>query len=313
MKKGWKIFWIICGVMLSAGIVFAIAGGILGAEAGAVKAELAKGITIGGEDGVHFLHWSILDDDDWDDDDHWDDDGDSDLDDEEWEGGDMDYEYGQREANPDSRDDYQGIEELKVDVAGVLLQILPSEDEDVHVETKEIDSRLKYSCKQSGGTLKIQTTTRIHLINRINSHATVWVYLPARELKEIDISNGAGAIYAESVNAREFSIETGAGECVVKDFKTRELELECGAGAITAAGDAGKKADISCGVGEVNLTLAGREEEYRCDVECGIGEVTVGEHEISGLGREYDGSGDKGDRELSVECGMGCVDVSFAR
>lgn len=292
MKKGWKIFWIICGIVVSVGIILCMAGAIMGATFEEVEMILDDGITINGlfreanndSSGGDNMEYGLEDG----------------------------YGYGERAENPDSRDGYSGIEELDIDVAGVVIQLLPSEDEKVYVETADVDSRLQYDCRQDGDTLEISTTKKLRLINRIRGvTATVWIYLPERELKKISISNEAGAVYAETASAREFSLDVGAGEGILKDFTVQNAQLDCGAGEITATGTILKEMDIDCGVGEIELTVLGREADYRYEVDCGIGEVLLGERQFSGIGVEQTGNSG-GSRELNIECGVGSVTVIFA-
>ena len=287
MKKGWKVFWIICGVAVSIGIVCCMTAGILGVDYEDVKDtfvfHLDDGVSVTSRIQNHH-----------------------------------EYEYGEYAEHADTKETYSGIEEVDVEAAGIQLQILPSEDEDVHVETTGVDRRLKYSCKQDGRTLKISTTKKLRVINRINGYATVWIYLPDRQLQEIDLSNEAGEIYVKTADAKEFTVAVGAGEAWIDDFTAVEADLDCGAGEITAEGTILGEGDISCGIGEVSLLLAGREEDYYYAVDCGIGAVTVGGRELGGVGIGHSDHSDhseehghSGSRELSIECGIGSVYVDF--
>lgn len=292
MKKGWKIFWIICGIVASVGIILCMAGAIMGATFGEVEMILGDGITIGGL--FRDAH------------------NDASIGDNMEDGLEYGYEYGERAENPDSRDSYSGIEELDMDVAGVVIQLLPSEDEKVYVETADVDPRLQYDCRQDEDTLEIRTTKKLRLINRIKGDAaTVWIYLPEKELQKISISNEAGAVYAETVNAREFHLDVGAGEGILDDFTVQKAQLDCGAGQITATGTVLDELSLDCGLGEIDLTILGREEDYRYEVDCGIGEVHLGERQFSGIGVEQSGNS-SGGRELNIDCGVGSVTVVFA-
>lgn len=290
MKKGWKIFWIICGVAVSIGIVCCMTAGILGVGFADVEDIFVFHL----DDGASVT--SKIQDN-------------------------HEYEYGERAEHADAKESYSGIEAVDVEAAGIQLQILPSEDEDVHVETTGVDRRLKYSCRQDGRTLKISTTKKLRIINQIKGYATVWIYLPDRQLQEIDLSNEAGEVYVKKADAKKFTVAVGAGEAKIDDFTAVEADLDCGAGMITAEGTILGEGDISCGIGEVSLLLAGREEDYYYDVDCGIGAVTVGGRELDGIGIGHSGHSDhsdhseehgySGSRELSIECGIGSVDVKF--
>lgn len=229
---------------------------------------------------------------------------------------DSDYDYGESADVPDSAEDYSGVTELDVDVTGISLQLLPSGDGVLRVETKDMDSRLEYRCRQDGKTLEIETTDSLRIINRIKDNAaTVWVYLPQEQLKKIDISNQAGEVYAEDVNAEKFSLDVGAGEAELTGFAVQKADFSCGVGEITGMGTISDRADLSCGVGEIDLTLEGKRTDYSCEVSCGIGEVNVDGRHFSGIGMDQgDGEHDGehgGDRKLVIDCGVGSVSVNF--
>lgn len=280
MRKGWKIFWIIFLIVLGIGIFFCILGGLLGASSEEVSAALGRSVVIRN--------------------------GEVNIADNDWE-----YEYGEKATDPDTREAYQEVEELDVEVCGVLLQVMESEDQDIHVETKGLASGFKYRCKQEGSTLKISTTDNVHVLNALGDNAVIWVYLPKQHLKEVDISNKAGAVYVDSVSAGSLTIDVGAGEGVVNDFSSQEAEFICGAGELTASGDASNKIEVDCGVGEINLTILGKEEDYDYEVDCGVGEVVIGDQSFAGIGSDHHES-HHGSRELIIECGVGSVEVSFA-
>lgn len=279
MKKGWKLFWIICAVTGSVGIICCMTAAILGVHTSDLENIFVFHLD-DGDDVAHGIH-----------EDH-------------------EYEYGESAKETDMKETYFGIEKIEVDASGIQLQVLPSDDGDVHVEAAGIDSRLKYRCWQEGAELKISTTHKLRVINRIDGYATVWLYLPARQLQEIELSNEAGEIYVEQAHARELAVKVGAGTARIDDFTVSEADFDCGAGEITAEGQILGDGDISCGVGEIMLMLAGREEDFSYEVDCGIGSVVIGDREFSGLGMDRSEQ-NPGGRELDIECGIGSVTVGF--
>lgn len=282
MKGGWKIFWIVCGIAFISGLILYGAGRMMGATWDDVDDDLV----------IHAFNGGTF-------------------------SSDSDYDYGESADVPDSVEEYPGVTEIDVDVTGISLQLLPSEDGAFRVETKDMDSRLEYRCRQNGKKLEIETTDSLRVINRIkNNAATVWVYLPEGQLEKIDISNQAGEVYAESVNAEKFLLDVGAGEAKLTGFNVQKADFSCGVGEITGTGMVLDKADLSCGVGEIDLTLEGKRTDYSCEVSCGIGDVNVGGRHFSGIGMdqsdgEHDGEHD-GDRKLCIDCGVGSVSVEFA-
>lgn len=306
MKRGWKIFWIVCGIVFCMGAAFCIAGRMMGTSFYEAAAELdARSRFFPG-----FL-FSGLDDD---------------LDDTieltSKITDSREYGYGERAKEPGIKKDYSGIRKIDVDAAGIQLQVLASPDKDVHVEAVNVDKRLRFKCIQNRDELDITTTKKLRTINRIDGYATVWLLIPEEQLEELELSNDAGEVYVAKANAVDFSLDVGAGQAVVDDFTAQVADMECGAGEITATGTIQSEGDIGCGVGEIVLTLMGNETDFIYNVDCGIGEVEIGGESFSGIGvsksghgydddDEYHGDGSHGGKELSIECGIGSVSVDF--
>lgn len=309
MRKGWKIFWIVCGTVFCLGAVFCIAGRIMGVSFYDAVAELNKR-----------SRWMLF----------------FDSDDEDDIGitskinvtskitDNREYGYGERAGEPGFEKSYSSVGKIDVEAAGIQLQVLRSPDKDVHIEAVNVDKKLRFQCEQDGEELKITTTKKLRVINQINGYATVWLLIPEGQLEELELNNDAGEIYVADADAMDFSLNVGAGQAVVDSFTAQQADLECGAGQITATGTILTEGDIGCGVGEVELTLLGRESDYAYDVDCGIGEVIVGGESFGGIGvsksgNDYDGDDDyehhgdshHGGKELSIECGIGSVSVNF--
>lgn len=312
MKRGWKVFWIICGSVFCLGAVFGIAGRVMGTSFDEAVHEVdarlrfLPGLSFFASSDVYMETGS-----------------------DEWE-----YEYGERSGKPGFQESYSGIRKIDVDTAGIQLQVLASPDEAVHVEAVNVDKRLRFKCEQEGDELDISTTKKLRAINRIDGYATVWLLLPKGQLKELDLENEAGEVYVAGADAIDFTLKVGAGQAQIDSFTAQTADFECGAGQITATGTIQREGGIECGVGEIVLNLSGKETDYNCDVECGIGEVQIGERSFSGIGvsrsgleddydyddydddydyekEEYHVKGTSGGKELSVECGIGSVQVNF--
>jgi hypothetical protein len=222
---------------------------------------------------------------------------------------------GDGELEPDTREAYTSVKKVEIETAGVVVEVLESEDEKIYVETEDMDTRLNYSCTQEGSTLKIESTKKLKILNGIGGvDAVIRIYLPETQLEELEIENGAGEVYVKTVNARKFSLDVGAGEGTVDHFVAQKVEMSCGAGELTAAGTILSEAEIDCGVGEVELTVQGEESDYSYEVDCGVGEVVFGDQSFSGLGVKRSASlksSDQKEKKITIDCGVGNVTVSF--
>ena len=281
MKKGWKIFWITCGIIAAIGLVLCVIGVGLGATVGAVQARFPNGIGL--VDNVDLIWF-----------------------DDEYE---PEYEDGETTSVPDDRQSFRGIREVEVDVSRLSLQIMEQNDgtDDIRVETSNVNSRLGLRYYQGGDELEITTKKNLH---NISSGGTVWLYLPKDRLTEVNISMKAGRVYIQNLNADSFGLDVGAGEGVIDQFSAAEADLNCGAGRLEAFGVFSRELDIDCGTGEIELTMTGRKQDYNYDVDCGIGEVESGCDSYAGIGVRKQES-NQAMKEMNIDCGVGRVAVSF--
>lgn len=281
MKKGWKIFWITCGIASAIGLVLCIIGVGMGATVGAVQARFPNGISMA--DNVDLIWF-----------------------DDEYE---PEYEDGETPSVPNDSQSFRGIRELDVDVSRLSLQIMEQNDgtDDIRVETSNVNSRLGLRYYQDGDELEITTKKNLH---NINDGGTVWIYLPKDILTEVNVSMKAGRVYVQNVNADSFGLDVGAGEGVIDRFSATEADLNCGAGRLEAFGVFSRELDVDCGTGEIELTTTGRKQDYNYDVDCGIGEVEIGGDSYAGIGVRKQES-NQSLKEMNIDCGVGRVAVYF--
>ena len=124
--------------------------------------------------------------------------------------------------------------------------------------------------------------------------------------------NGGGQLVIDKLNAASLDLEVGAGVLQVSDeLRAQECEIEVGAGEVSVAKLDAKVSDISCGTGTVDMKMAGKREDYSAEAEVGMGTVQIGDNVLSsGFGNEFLDKNDTG-KELSIDCGMGDVQITF--
>ena len=273
MRKGWRNFWIACGVTAGVGAVLCCVGVGMGATFDAVRARFPNGIGFvdhGGYESDYFEGAAVV-----------------------------------------TEEVFAGINKIDVEVTGVYLEVMESDDSSkVKMETTEIESRLKFRDYQEGDELKLVTNNKNILGINNGSYGKITLYLPRHMMEEIDISCGAGELYAESLQAKELSIDIGAGEGTINNFNATNVDINCGAGQITLNGCFEQDMEVECGIGEVQVSLDKAENYYNYDLECGIGEIRLGESIYSGISSERQ-IDNNAYREIRVECGIGEVRVDF--
>ena len=142
----------------------------------------------------------------------------------------------------------------------------------------------------------------------------------------VEIEIGAGTLDVERLEAKDLKLNLGAGKTAIDELiATRRAEIDGGAGVVEIRGGelhdldldlgAGKaelrarvvgNGRVTAGVGKTELTLIGREEDYRLRIDKGIGSVTLDGRSLS------DGeSVGSGATLIEIDSGVGAVEMKI--
>ena len=267
MKKGWKRFWVFCGVTAAVGCVCAVTG----------KAMGATGVLV--DNYMPQFFWKS----------------------------------GSTSVDSDQVELFSNVKNLKVDTEGLFVNIVPCEENNVRVETYNVNSRLKLQIKEEQGELKVETTAEHYPWKLLNQEVAgeVTIQVPYYlEFGEADLQVGYGELDVEEIKAKDLNLEVGAGAGNINSFTADTAEFMVGAGSLTAVGEAGKKVDIECGVRELNYTAEGTKEDFNYFIECGIGELNLENESYSGVAVNKNIDNNAG-KDMKIQCGIGSVNVSF--
>ena len=295
MKKGWKIFWIICASLTGIGAALCIGGAVMGADFYEVEAALN---TRSG--------WGWIDENEYYDDDDYDDYAET------------EYCDGTRQNAPQQAEEsmtFSGIKELDVDVNYLKVWIRESEESEVRTELSNIpgdmtDNLLLY---QEGAELNVEIRGQNEWTKRMKNFeedATLTIWIPKDiKLYSASIACGAGELLVDNIQATELELEIGAGFAEVANFTVDQLDVSCEVGEVSLFGTAMQESQIECGIGAVGYQAVGSKGDYYYDIECGAGTITIGEEEFSGISTEkmQAGAGSK----MDVECSIGTVTITF--
>lgn len=305
MKKGWKIFLIVCASVAVAGLALCITGAAMGATFAGVNRAFGYDSYTWYDDDYNDYH----DDYDYDEDYDYSDEDDSHTSEE------SDIAKS-TVANSENTFEFSGIKEFELDATYIEIDVKTHAQDVVTVDTSGLKNGLeKYVVfKNEQNELKIEITNRKKWENLAHKSAGRMVIWIPENVTFLDASFDIGACYLkiEDIKAEELSINVGAGKTVVKNFTTRDLDVECGAGQSILSGTVNGSADVECGVGEAKLALSGSEEDYDYQLKCDVGQITVGGSKYSGLGNEKHINNGTG-KEIDIDCGVGNVEVTFNR
>lgn len=294
MRRGWKIFWIVCASIAGIGLVLCVTGAGMGATLSGIGEVYAAD---------HWFYW-----DDWQRWNGYDDHDLEDLDDLETAG-----EY-YTQGSEEYVSNFKEIQSIDIEATYVEIDIRRYSGDAVTVDTSQLNSKLRNNLIMGTEDRELFIETKNHSIwkqiGRHNSGAVVIQIPEDSGLTEASFDIGAGLLKIESIEAGELDINVGAGQAVIKSFEAGELDVECGAGQTTLKGKVNQSADIHCGVGELKMTLYGNQDDYDYDLKCGIGELTVGDYSYAGLGSERNLDNGTG-RPMKIDCGIGRVEVKF--
>lgn len=291
-------------VVLIIALICAVAGMVLcgiGAASGGTLDEIGRLV----KEGRYSIGW----DNDW-----WDEDPDGRT----------------KQSSYDFSDDE--LKNLEADIDAGSLNILPSDDAQIHVELKTY--HVDADVRNEGGTLKIDVESKNgwwkyrHQVCEVNVYVPedkVWnevdLSVDAGELSsqvsvlqayqlEISVDAGSAVLPHDIVTQHKTSLEVGAGEMQLGHVQAAEMELDTGVGQMSLSADVSGRLSADCGVGEIDLTLQGKKENYNYEIDCGIGEVTLGSENLSSLGttRRID---NHAGRQVQIDCGVGQVSVTY--
>ncbi|MDO4452024.1 DUF4097 family beta strand repeat-containing protein [Faecalimonas sp.] len=278
MKKGWKIFAIICAVLAGLGIVLCIAGFAVGATDEDVRSALRRGIGF------------IRDDDYYDEDDFED-----------------RLEQTGREVK--NTMDIPSTKGIDVEVDKMLVEVVATDEEKVRVENTAAEE-IELMMSEDEDSVDIRTTKNAH---KINDGGKLILYIPRNiQLPEINIQVNNGKINLSGIQTNELDLEIGRGEITATDFVAGELSVSCGQGKADIKGTAQRDVDLECGAGAINFVSNGTQTDFNYEIEVGAGAVQLGGQKFSGLAVEKTINNRAG-KEMGIDCAAGTVNVTFAQ
>lgn len=258
MKKGWKIFWIVCASVFGVGVVLCIAGFAVGVSDRNVRAAFRNGFE---RFGIH-----------------------------------TDRAFSERETHQDMNaewidgegDVFKGIRNMDVEVGELSVQIVESDMEGLRLAkdiSRECEDHLQIY--QEGDTLKIEMEDWKHYNNDAGN---MTLYVPRGMMFDsVEFSVGAASLEMEELRAKELELEVGVGSITADMLKADKISLTCGMGSIemTTEGhpeDYNYNLDVGMGsvvIGENEFGGMAMEKNINhnaaknMEIECGMGSVEI--------------------------------------
>lgn len=293
MKKGWKIFWIVCACVAGLGLILLIAGVILG---GTVPSALwTYGNRV--EQKVEELEERIEPD-------------------EELEVEDFDDRVlGENVLTNNLKVNAADISELDIDVCYLQVEIQEGTGSEIAFLIENIPEEVSNELVMLQENRELEVGIRNernwkNVMKNRGEEGKLIVQIPKEcQLNSMTLSIGAGVLNADQIQVKELDVEVGAGVANITQFTVDSIDIEVGAGEVNIAGTASMEANIDCGIGKVDYQATGNQQDYSYDIECGAGIVRVGDEEYSGIVNSKKIM--SGGALMEIDCGAGEVNVGF--
>lgn len=303
MKKGWKIFWIVCASVAGIGVVLAVVGVIMGATFGSIQAAFWN-YGHRAEQRLEAIEDTVEVEDDFDEDEF--------LDGADW----VDRASNAEVISNGSTVHLDGIRQLDVELSHLRIVLEESTGTELEFQTSNIpeDAAGELVLKQEGEELDVfirnEQNWKAIMKNR-GEVGTLTMRIPKNQLTQMSFSiAGGGVLEAAQVQTGELDIEVGAGLIQLQNVRVDALDLEVGAGDASVTGTINREASIDCGIGTVDLQLTGTQQDYSYSMECGAGVIQIGNDVYSGISNEKTIM--NGGAMIEMECGAGEVTVGFS-
>lgn len=240
MKKGWKIFWGICGSVFAVGCILCIVSLALGFSWKEAKRLYPNGIGLVGRNERQGEYYS-----------------------------------GERFIET-----YKGVKEIEVDVYASWVNIYTEEglQDEVRVECQNIPSDMQYNAHIDNGKLKIETRKKVSSGAK-DAEVDIYIPQDAY-FEQAGVHIGAGSLSVDGLRAKKMEVEVGAGAGDVSGIETEELDAKVGAGELILAGDVKKDAELECRAGSLLATLAGKKTDFNYKTDTSGGTVLLGNDEM---------------------------------
>lgn len=202
--------------------------------------------------------------------------------------------------------EFEEIDKLQIEMDAGAVQTEQYDGETVQVCIQGKDSRIQ--AEQDGSRLSIQQEGRGFF--RRNSKA-VKLYIP-RDLtfEKVELDLGAAAFYSDGLQADEISAEIGTGELDVQGrVQARKSSWEVATGAVTLDNLDCRDTELETGVGSMDVVLDGSQEDYSLDGKLGLGSLEFGDYTGATPG-EHEWN-QNAERRVKATCGVGDIMVTF--
>lgn len=215
---------------------------------------------------------------------------------------------------------YDNITSIDIDIS--TANIIVKSGNEFKIDATNMNK--SFSSKEKNGKLVLKEKDSWFWHRNVNGSITVYVPYDVK-LNELEIDNGAGEISIEGIRSYKLNVEQGAGRLEINDSQFDNTDIDGGAGEVKVTlstlnnldmdSGVGKivmealitgNSKIDCGVGELDITLLGKDSDYRILAQKGIGSI-----KIAGVNQSNDSVYGSGTNRLELDGGVGSINIDF--
>lgn len=166
----------------------------------------------------------------------------------------------------------------------------------------------KVQISNENGSLKVRSNRKVR--NR-----SVEISCPENmELRKIKLQMGAGTVELKGdFRADQMEVNIGAGTLENSGkLNVKDANVAVGVGTVDISELKAEKLNGNCGMGSMDLTLAGKADDYNYELKCGLGNLEVDDSlgtSITSGNRQITNEG--AEKNVKLDCGMGEIQVDF--
>lgn len=216
------------------------------------------------------------------------------------------------------------VSSLSVDIGGAKITINDSEDEYIYINISDMNS----------SQIFVDNDT-LHIISKNNSldSGEVILSIPATTVfDDVSLNVGASSMEGSAFACENFDLNLGAGEAIIFALTVSDsaiinvgagnlniasaslsnLTADVGLGNLDFTGTIRGDLDADCGMGNATFNFRDSAKDHNFDLSADMGNIKFDGKDYSGFS-SHAGQNNNSDSIYTVQCGMGNIDINFAK
>ena len=217
------------------------------------------------------------------------------------------------------------VENIMLQVGGAEVKILDSGNDHYAYESSNAE---EYQCYIAEDTLYLRSTDTMDFYS---DKREILLYIPFdNEFDSVtlevgggiirtegilhsditDIEIGAGILQIQGIRGDRLQAEIGAGVGELSDIAVKNADIEVGMGKFTFEGDVTEDLQADCAMGAMIFRMDSAQEAHNYEIECAMGNVKVGGDSYAGMAWEQT-IDHRTDSDYMLSCSMGEIEMQF--